>query len=259
MEECRAIQATYNRFRGFPHMSPAIVDGQQRLQPPAGRNGSPPMAATVQAQQQHRQQQQQQQQLQHPCKDESPGVSPPRPQTVSMSPTACTDMPPESTSPVMLATMQPVSVDEFGDASAAVDYHNHHNHHHHHHQQQHQQQQQQQEDPLDQKTVIYIPGTDPQQTIIYDPQNPEGSLPAGITIQQQDSADGGSAVSVLVQGQPAHHHQYLGSSGTTVLVMQELVDDMGHILHRLVRNAAVRGDTCLPADFSACISYMFRR
>lgn len=198
----------------------SAVDGQQQQQPLAG--GSPPMSVVL---------------AQHCCKEESPGVSPPHPQTV-MSPTTVQDMPPESTSPVMLATMQPVSVDEF----QASDYH-HQNHHqqqqHHHHQQQQQQQHQQQhhhqqqqpDDPLDQKTVIYIPGTDPQQTIIYDPQNPEGSLPPGITIQQ-DPANG-SAVSVLVQGQ-AGHHQYLGAPGTTVLVMQELVDDMGHILHRLV-------------------------
>jgi hypothetical protein len=190
----------------------SAVDGQQQ-QPLAG--GSPPMSVLLAR--------------------ESPGVSPPHPQSV-MSPTSVQDMPPESTSPVMLATMQPVSVDDF----QASDYHhqNHHQQqqqqHHGHQQQQHQQQhhhQQQPDDPLDQKTVIYIPGTDPQQTIIYDPQNPEGSLPPGITIQQ-DPANG-SAVSVLVQGQ-AGHHQYLGASGTTVLVMQELVDDMGHILHRLV-------------------------
>jgi len=197
----------------------SAVDGQQQQQPLAG--GSPPMSVVL---------------AQHCCKEESsPGVSPPHPQT-AMSPTTVQDMPPESTSPVMLATMQPVSVDEF----QASDYHhqNHHQQQHHHHQQQHQQHQQQQhhhqqqpDDPLDQKTVIYIPGTDPQQTIIYDPQNPEGSLPPGITIQQ-DPANG-SAVSVLVQGQ-AGHHQYLGAPGTTVLVMQELVDDMGHILHRLV-------------------------
>lgn len=200
----------------------SAVDGQQQQQqqqqPLVG--GSPPMAVQVLSQ--------------HCCKDESPGVSPPHPQSV-MSPTTVQDMPPESTSPVMLATMQPVSVDEFQSS----EYH-HQNHHqqqhqqHHHQQQQHQQhhhQQQQPDDPLDQKTVIYIPGTDPQQTIIYDPQNPEGSLPPGITIQQ-DPANG-SAVSVLVQGQ-AGHHQYLGAPGTTVLVMQELVDDMGHILHRSV-------------------------
>lgn len=192
----------------------SAVDGQQQQQPLAG--GSPPMAVVL---------------AQHCIKDESPGVSPPHPQSV-MSPTTVQDMPPESTSPVMLATMQPVSVDEFQTS----DYHhqNHHQQQQHHHQQQHQQQQhhqQQPDDPLDQKTVIYIPGTDPQQTIIYDPQNPAGSLPPGITIQQ-DPANG-SAVSVLVQGQ-AGHHQYLGAPGTTVLVMQELVDDMGHILHRLV-------------------------
>uniref|UniRef100_A0A2S2PUW7 Uncharacterized protein n=1 Tax=Sipha flava TaxID=143950 RepID=A0A2S2PUW7_9HEMI len=101
----------------------------------------------------------------------------------------------------------------------------------HHHQQQHP------DDPLDQKTVIYISDTDPQQTIIYDHQNPSGSLPPGITIQQDPV--NGSAVSVLVQGQPAH--QYLESSGgTTVLVMQELVDDMGHILHRFIVLRCVR-------------------
>ncbi|XP_029343777.1 protein grainyhead isoform X2 [Acyrthosiphon pisum] len=205
----------------------SAVDGQQQQQPLAG--GSPPMAVVL---------------TQHCCKEESsPGVSPPHPQT-AMSPTTVQDMPPESTSPVMLATMQPVSVDEF----QASDYH-HQNHHqqqqHHHHQQQHQQHQQQHhhqqqpDDPLDQKTVIYIPGTDPQQTIIYDPQNPEGSLPPGITIQQ-DPANG-SAVSVLVQGQ-AGHHQYLGASGTTVLVMQELVDDMGHILHRRRRGSCSEDD-----------------
>lgn len=188
----------------------SAVDGQQQQQ----SLGSPPMAILIQ------------------CKEESPGVSPPHPQSV-MSPTAVQDMPPESTSPVMLATMQPVSVDEF----PTDDYHNHHQHHqhqhhhqqqlHHHHQQHHLQHQ---DDPLDQKTVIYIPGTDPQQTIIYDPQNPAGSLPPGITIQQDP--DNGSAVSVLVQGQA--EHPYLGSSNTTVLVMQQLVDDMGRILHRLV-------------------------
>lgn len=219
-------------------MSSVVVDGQQQQQiqqqqqqPLTG--GSPPMAV-VQQQQQH-----------NSPKDESPGVSPPHPQTVRMSPSAVQDMPPESTSPVMLATMQPVSVDEFGDAT---DYHHHHqqqqqqqqqhhlNHHEHHHQQQQHHHQQQQDDPLDQKTVIYIPNTDPQQTIIYDPQNPEGSLPPGITLQQD--ASNGTAVSVLVQGQAGH--QYLGAPGTTVLVMQELVDDMGNILHRLVRRFVVR-------------------
>lgn len=206
-------------------MSSAAVDGQQQqlqLQPLA--NGSPPMsAAAVQAQLQP-----------GGCKDESPGVSPPHPQTVNcMSPTAVQDMPPESTSPVMLATMQPVSVDEYGDAN---DYHNqqqqqqhHHLHHHHHHQHE---ESHLRDDPLAQKTVIYIPDTDPQQTIIYDPRNPEASLPHGITIQQEPGTDTPS-VSVLVHGQ-AGHHQYLGSPTSTVLVMQELVDDMGHILHRLV-------------------------
>lgn len=189
----------------------SAVDGQQQQQPLSGGDSPPSMATAamvVQIQQ-------------NQCHDESPGVSPPHVQTAAvMSPTMVHDMPPESTSPVMLATMQPVSVDEFSTG----DYHNSHHHHHqqqHHSHLHHQQPQQQQDDPLNQKTVIYIPGTDPQQTIIYDPQNP--SLPPGITIQQ-DTSDG-SAVSVLVQGQPAH--QYIGEPGTTVLVMQELVDDMG--------------------------------
>lgn len=192
----------------------SAVDGQQQQQHQLLVGDPPPLSVV----------------LQHTpleCKQESPDVSPQHPQSVHMSPTAVQDMPPESTSPVMLATMQPVSVDEF----SAADYHQSHHHqqqqqHHHQHQHQHQQQ----DDPLDQKTVIYIPGTDPQQTIIYDPQNPEGSLPPGITIQQDEA--NGSAVSVLVQGQAGH--QYLGAPGTTVLVMQELVDDMGHIIHRLV-------------------------
>lgn len=196
----------------------SAVDGQQQqqqqqhmqsLQQAGGAAvGSPPMDAVQMKQ----------------CKVESPNGSPVHVQAVSavMSPTAVHDMPPVSTSPVMLATMQPVSVDDFQSAE-------YHHHQHHHHQQHHHQQHQQQhpDDPLDQKTVIYIPGTDPQQTIIYDPQNPAGSLPPGITIQQ-DSGNG-TAVSVLVQGQAGH--QYLGAPGTTVLVMQELVDDMGHILN----------------------------
>ncbi|VVC44693.1 Hypothetical protein CINCED_3A007799 [Cinara cedri] len=188
----------------------SAVDGRQQQQQPSVAGGSPPMASTM---------------VQHQCKQESPDVSPTHHQSV-MSPTAVQDMPPESTSPVMLATMQPVSVDDFSTA----DYHHHHHQQqqhldqHHHHQQHHQQQ----GDPLAQKTVIYIPGTDPQQTIIYDPQNPAGSLPPGITIQQDSS--NGSAVSVLVQGQPGH--QYLGPAGTTVLVMHDLGEDMGHILHR---------------------------
>lgn len=199
----------------------SAVDGAQP-QRPLVAGGSPPMATV----------------LQHQCKEESPDMSPTHHQSV-MSPTVVQDMPPESTSPVMLATMQPVSVDDFPTADYHHHHHqqqqqqqHHHNNHHHHQQQQQHHQQQQQGDPLAQKTVIYIPGTDPQQTIIYDPQNPAGSLPPGITIQQ-DSANG-SAVSVLVQGQPGH--QYLGSAGTTVLVMHDLGEDMGHILHRSVRS-----------------------
>lgn len=208
----------------------SAVDGQQQQQQQQQPLGSPPMAMLIQ------------------CKEESPGVSPPHPQSV-MSPTAVQDMPPESTSPVMLATMQPVSVDEF----STDDYHHHHQHHqhqHHHQQQQHHHHQQHQhpDDPLAQKTVIYLPGTDPQQTIIYDPQNPSGSLPPGITIQQDP--DNGSAVSVLVQGQA--EHQYLGSSNTTVLVMQQLVDDMGHILHRLVSSHVVTDHLTLRLQECPC-------
>ncbi|XP_050422473.1 protein grainyhead-like isoform X5 [Adelges cooleyi] len=158
----------------------------------------------------------------------APGALPsPHPQAV-MSPNAVQDLPPQSSSPVMLATMQPVSVDEFSEANE--DYQQQHHHH--------------QEDPLDQKTLIYISDTDPQQTIIYDPQNP-GSLPPGLTLQQ-DTANG-SAVSVLVhQGQAGQ--QYLGAPGTTVLVMQELVDDMGHILQQNVRTTSSPNGSLLSAQ-----------
>ncbi|XP_050541374.1 protein grainyhead isoform X3 [Daktulosphaira vitifoliae] len=183
------------------------VDGQQQQQ----LTGSP--VAVVQTGCQD---------IPSPTSMPAPGTLPsPHPQAV-MSPNAAQDMPPQSSSPVMLATMQPVSVDEF--SSANEDYHHQQQAHLQHHQQQ-------QDDPLDQKTVIYIPGTDPQQTIIYDPQNP-GSLPPGITIQQESS--NGTAVSVLVHQNQAGQ-QYLGAPGTTVLVMQELVDDMGHMLQQNTR------------------------
>lgn len=111
------------------------------------------------------------------------------------SPAAASPKREQSNSPVMLATMTPVSVIEYEEQEAAA---------------------------ASQKTVIYLPPGQNPQDVLYD----------HTTSQTIETANG--PVSVVVQ-QPGTQllnqtATYQGPPGTTVLVLSELVEDMSPLL-----------------------------
>lgn len=124
---------------------------------------------------------------------------------------------PNSNSPV-LATMTPVSVDDFPGAAAEY--------HHHHHAETAQDETTAMQ--LGNKQVIYVSSANgTQQTILYDPtQNSAEALGQQISIQETIATSNGP-VSVVVQ-QPSGlngNGAYQGT-GATVLVLQEYVEDV---------------------------------
>lgn len=116
---------------------------------------------------------------------------------------------PGSNSPV-LATMTPVSVDDF-----PAEYQHHEVHDESQLMNAKQQQQQQ---------VIYVSAPGTHQTILYDPQNPE-ALGQQISIQETINTSNGP-VSVVVPSSLASNGTCQGAGPTTVLVYQEYVEDV---------------------------------
>lgn len=103
-----------------------------------------------------------------------------------------------STSPVMLATMTPVSVIEYEEQEAAA--------------------------AAAQKTVIYLPQShNHQETVIYDHSGSQtletSNGPVSVVVQQPGAQ---------ILNQTAATYQ--GPPGTTVLVLSELVEDMSPLL-----------------------------
>lgn len=146
-----------------------------------------------------------------PSEDSS---DPERADAHSVSPVPPAASPPGS--PVMLATMTPVSVLEYEEQEAAAS------------------QQQQQ------KTVIFIPPNH------QNPNEPYNSPPP--TTSTMETSNGPVSVVVQPPGSQLMNHSasYQGPPGTTVLVLSELVEDMSPLLNglRLVSNSFITSFGC---------------